>query len=293
MTHKFAFVGFGEVGNVLAKDLKIHGYTITAFDLKFGDLESPPYKNANQQGVKICEKATQAVCNADIIFSAVTANQTIEAALSVRDAIKPNSWYVDVNSASPETKCRAAEMIDGAGGRYIEASIMSPIHPKGITSPIILAGPHAKKFEAIANDLGFSRTQFYSTTPGKAAAAKLCRSIVVKGMETLITESLLAARSYGVEEFVLSSLENLFPHPNWKKHAHYMITRSVLHGDRRSEEMQEATKTVQSIGCSPIMSSACADRQKLSAAFSAYSQETDLNDLLDVMLVKANEDKPL
>ena len=43
----------------------------------------------------------------------------------------------------------------------------------------------------------------FSDRVGSASAAKMCRSVIVKGMEALLGESLLAARRYGVEGAVL------------------------------------------------------------------------------------------
>ena len=85
---------------------------------------------------------------------------------------------------------------------------------------------------------------------------------MIKGLEALISESLLSARHYGVEQEVLSSLNNLFPMENWPRHAHYMITRTLEHGVRRAEEMREAALTVQAAGLEPQMSQATAERQE-------------------------------
>ncbi len=69
-------------------------------------------------------------------------------------------------------------------------------------------------------------------TPSSAALRrfKLCRSILTKGIEALLTESLMAARRYGVEADVLASLGDMLPLPDWTKTANYMVSRSVRHG---------------------------------------------------------------
>ena len=116
-------------------------------------------------------------------------------------------------------------------------------------------------FYLIAGSLGFSGMTVFSDRLGKAAAAKLCRSVMVKGIEALLAEALLAARHYDVEDTVLASLDDLFPGPEWARLSRYMISRSVEHGERRSEEMREAARTVQEAGVEPLMSAACAERQ--------------------------------
>ena len=44
----------------------------------------------------------------------------------------------------------------------------------------------------------------------------MCRSVIVKGMEALLGESLLAARRYGVENAVLESLDSLLNSDDWR-----------------------------------------------------------------------------
>lgn len=268
-----ALIGFGEVGQTLAAGLPSQ-LSINAFDIQPARLDTPP--------AHVQSRSTAAACaeDAQLVISAVTAEATVEAARAVSKAIPAGAFYLDVNSASPSAKVTAAECIERRGGRYIEASIMSPIHPKGMAAPILLGGSHARTFEGMAEQLGFANARFYADTHGPTAAVKLCRSVMVKGMEALITESLLAAQHYGVEEDVLASLGNLFPHPDWPGHSQYMISRTLQHGQRRAEEMREAASTVADAGVTPWMSDAAAKRQDFAASLSLR----DAHDTLDAML---------
>ena len=132
-------------------------------------------------------------------------------------------------------------MIEAAGGRYVEAAVMSPIAPRRLGSPLLLGGPHARQFLPLAQALGFSGVDGLCRRRSAAAsAAKMCRCVIVKGLEALLAESLLTARRHGVEAAVLASLQDLFPVGDWDELARYMISRSVQHGRRRAEEMAEA-----------------------------------------------------
>ena len=104
---------------------------------------------------------------------------------------------------------------------------------------------------------------------------------MVKGIEALLTESLLAARHHGVEATVLASLQDLFPAADWRKLAQYMISRSLIHGKRRAEEMREVTVTVTNAGLTPHMSAACAERQDWAAQFRSAADEQTLEAMLD------------
>ena len=121
----------------------------------------------------------------------------------------------------------------------------------------------------------------YSEEVGRAAASKLCRSVITKGLESLLTESLLAARHYGVEKEVLDSLSNILPPADWQAVATYFISRSLLHGRRRSEEMAEAAATVEEAGVEPLMSLAASERQLRAAGHADALAEPDLAAVID------------
>ena len=293
-TGKIALIGFGEVGQILCEDLKGYGARdIGAWDIKFSDLRSNPSRAAEAMNIGVPRGSAAAVANAGMIISAVTAGQTIEAASAAAENIQAEAYFLDLNSASPGMKLAASDIINEAGGKYVEGAVMSPIGPKRMESPIILGGPYAKSFAVLAQDLGFSGVQEFSSEYGAASAAKMCRSVIVKGVEALLSEALLTARRYNVENAVIDSLTDLFPGPNWTSLAPYMISRSLIHGDRRAEEMNEVSKTVEEVGLTPLMSRACAERQKRAARFSRFADYDDLDALLDAVLGAANKESSL
>lgn len=283
MTSRIALIGFGEVGRILAEDLSATAAALSAFDVKFVDPKSGPSASAQATGIWAALSASEAVAGCNVVISAVTAAQTLAAARSVCSAIVRDAIFLDLNSASPGVKREAAEAIHRAGGRYVEAAVMSPVPPKRIATPMLLGGPHAEAFVGEARALGFSSAEFFSAEIGKASAAKMCRSVMVKGIEALLSESLLAARSYGVEDTVLKSLNDLFPGPDWTSLARYMISRTLEHGTRRAEEMREVAHTIAEAGLEPHMSSAAAERQAWAPQFASALSKQDLDDMLDAM----------
>jgi 3-hydroxyisobutyrate dehydrogenase-like beta-hydroxyacid dehydrogenase len=190
---------------------------------------------------------------------------------------------------SPVVKQQTAAIIEAGRGRYVEAAIMAPIAPKRIASPILLGGPHAQAFVERARPLGFSGAKPFSDKIGRASATKMCRSVIIKGMEALLTESLLAARRHGVHETVIQSLQNLLPGSDWHSLARYMISRSLQHGARRAEEMREVAVTVRESGLHPWMSEATAERQQWAAPFGELANVSDLESMLDRLLSAAAE----
>lgn len=281
---RIGLLGFGEVGQRLARDL--HGQTdapLCAWDLKFDDPGSGPSMALEELDFVEAGDTAGDVADCDMVISAVTAAEAVAAARSVRTGLRRGARFVDLNSVSPATRRDAAAVIGEAGGRYVEAVVMSAIEPRGIASPVLLGGPHAESALQPLARLGFSGARFCSAELGRASATKMCRSVLVKGTEALLAEALLAARHYGVEDAVLESLQDLFPAPDWRERARYMISRSLQHGTRRAEEMREAARTVRDAGINPWMAEACTERQDWAAGFGNALGQEGLAGMLDVI----------
>ena len=280
---RIALIGFGEVGQTLGADLLAAGCRVSAFDPLFAAPDSPPSRALTGIPVAPAESPSRAVREAELVISAVTAASDVDAAHAVAPHLAPGTFYLDVNSVSPRTKIECAEVIGKSGGRFVEAAVMSPIAPKRVASPMLLGGPHAQEFIARARALGFAGQPFADEI-GRASATKMCRSVIIKGVESLLCESLVAARHYGVEKVVLDSLSDLLPVGDWEKVASYMISRALEHGVRRAEEMREAAKTIAEAGLDPLMASATAEREQWAASYrDARMLRHDLIAMLDAM----------
>lgn len=289
---RIALIGYGEVGQVLAADLKVAGVSdVVLWDRLFPISSSAPSRVAEWAKARTASSMAEAVTGRTLIISAVTAANCVPAAREAAGAIAREAIYFDLNSVAPQTKCAAAAAIEAAGGRYVEAAVMSPIGPKRIGSPMLIGGPHAAAFEPLARTLGFTGIRVFDSAIGRASAAKMCRSVMVKGLEALFAESLLAARRHGVERTVLESLRDLFPNEEWERIATYMISRSLEHGRRRAEEMREAAQAVADAGLDPLMSLACAARQEWAASRQPAHAPASLAELLDAVLASSGTEK--
>jgi 3-hydroxyisobutyrate dehydrogenase-like beta-hydroxyacid dehydrogenase len=280
---RICLIGFGEVGQILAADLA-GAADLSAYDILFGKPDSIPSRALKDHRIRGGKSAGDAASDADMILSAVTAASDLDAAKSAAEGLPRGAFFVDFNSASPGMKQKAAAIVERAGGRYVEAAVMSPFPPKRLSTSMLLGGPHAKVFLDQAKALGFSGASVYSEEVGPASATKMCRSVMIKGIEALLTESMLAGRHYGVEKAVLDSLSDLLPVGDWERLARYMISRSLEHGKRRAEEMREVAVTVREAGIEPLMSSATAERQDRAAAHKSALTHEQLGAMLDAIL---------
>jgi 3-hydroxyisobutyrate dehydrogenase-like beta-hydroxyacid dehydrogenase len=254
-------VGYGEVGRILAEDLRKDDLRVVAFDLKLQTDQAKSLRgHATAHGVGLAASHAELAASADFIVSAVTASQAVPVAQACAPTIKRDAWFLDFNSASPGAKQRAAALIDGGGGRYVEGAVMTSIPPYRIKVPLLLGGNGAAELAPLLVALGFN-AKAASDELGVASAVKMCRSVMIKGLEAMVIESFTTARAYGVEDAVLASLSETFPGINWEKQGAYFFQRVIEHGRRRSEEVREVAETVREAGLVPWSAQGTAERQ--------------------------------
>lgn len=258
---RIGLIGYGEVGRILAEDLRQLTMHVTAYDLKLdGDHAGAMHEHARTHGVKLAASHAGLAAVSDLVISAVTASQAVPVARACTGSVKPGAFFLDCNSASPRAKITAAGLIDAAGGRYVEGAVMTSIPPHRIRVPLLLGGPNAAALEPALKVMGFE-ARVASEKLGVASATKMCRSVMIKGLEAMVIESFTAARAYGVEDQVLASLAETFPGINWEQQGSYFFQRAIQHGRRRAEELREVAETVRDAGLIPWSASGTAERQ--------------------------------
>jgi len=264
MTEKIAFIGFGEAGQTIVRGLLAAGAPrIRAYDILFDDPADAGRlrEAAGSLGVAAARNHEDAVRDADIVFLAVTASSSLQAALSCLPGLKKGQLFLDINSVSPRRKIETAARVAPTGAAYVDVAVMAPVAPYEHKVPCLIGGPGAAALLPRARALGM-KMDLVSEAVGQASAIKMFRSIMIKGLEALVLEAMLAASEYRVEERVLASLEETFPSLDWEKLSGYMLERVVSHGRRRAAEMREVAETLQGIGIEPLMAAATAARQQ-------------------------------
>ena len=257
------FVGFGEAAYHLTKGLQTEGLTTTAaYDIH----TNTPGRGekirarAAETGTTLCSDSAELASRSKIIISAVTVDQAVAAAQQTAPHLTPEHLYADLNSISPKAKQEVARIVEATGARFCEIAVMGPVPPKKHKVPLLLGGAGAPEFEALFAPLGMNLDIVATDRTGSAAAVKMFRSVVYKGLEALLFECVLGASQYGAEGRVFKSLEASIPGVDWEKLASYMISRVVVHGERRAREMDEVAKTLSELDIEPLMASATARR---------------------------------
>jgi 3-hydroxyisobutyrate dehydrogenase-like beta-hydroxyacid dehydrogenase len=262
-----AFIGFGEVGQRFARDFAVNsGVCLKAYDILFdvgrGGLHL--LSRAGTLGVEACSSAADASSAAQVIVSAVTADASESVAAAAASFLKSSQIFFDINSASPETKRRSAAAVARTGAAYVEGAVMAPVKEPGIRVPILACGPKAEYAAKLLNKLGMN-IKPVAQDYGKASAIKLCRSIMIKGMEALIVDCATAANAWGVSAEVFGSLGSSFPSIDWDALSKSMAERVAKHGLRRAAEMRETADMLAALDLDPSLVLAVAEAQRLGA----------------------------
>jgi hypothetical protein len=138
---------------------------------------------------------------------------------------------------------------------------MSPVQPAALNAPLLVSGPHAEDGAAMLAALGFAKIKLAGARVGDASATKMVRSVMIKGIEALTAEMILAADQAGVREGVLASLGG-----DWPAKVDYNLDRMLAHGTRRAAEMDEVVATLTELGIDPLMTRGTVTRQRVMGA---------------------------
>ncbi len=262
---RIGLIGYGEVGKIFSAGLRGQPGVaeVGAWDLKFdrADTRAAERAHAAQAGVQAHDLSASLCAASELLISAVTASNTRAVAEEAARHLRPGTLFLDLNSASPGIKQQSAALVEAAGGHYVEAGVMTSVPPYGIRVPMLLGGARAAELAQRLAAWGMS-AEVVSERLGVASAIKMCRSVMIKGLEALVIESYSAARAWGVEAHVLPTLAETFPGIDWPRQGAYFFSRVVQHGQRRAEEMRESARTVQEAGFEPLMTRAIADKQQ-------------------------------
>ncbi|MFQ6022377.1 MAG: DUF1932 domain-containing protein [Acidiferrobacterales bacterium] len=256
------FIGFGEAGYHIAKGLHEAGApAISAYDiaLGFADRRATLEQRAAEAGVRLCDSLEEMAKRSEVIFSTVVSSVARDVAEQAAAFLSPCHVYLDLNSTSPATKQQVAAIIGQSGACFVEAAVMAGVRPLGHKVPMLLCGEAVPDLLARLAPYGMCLEDF-GRDIGRATATKMFRSIIVKGLEALFLECVVASSRYGVAERVLESVGVGYPGVDWNKLARYLIGRTAIHGERRAHEMEEVAETLRVMGIEPIMADAAARR---------------------------------
>ncbi|MGH2404466.1 MAG: DUF1932 domain-containing protein, partial [bacterium] len=181
------------------------------------------------------------VAQAAVVVSLVTPDAAEDAAAAVAPFLHPGAWYVDMNSISGEAAARIASLIEGRGGRFVDAAVMGPIPLMKLQVPVWVSGTAAEELKTLMAARGLAATVI-SSRPGDASSLKMLWSVMTKGTIALLAEALTAAHRLGLLEPLLALVRQEYGNTGTPAMIIRMLRSTTVSGARRLQEMRGAKR---------------------------------------------------
>jgi 3-hydroxyisobutyrate dehydrogenase len=245
-------LGYGEVGRAFAeRAAQAPGGSVTVY---LRDRERVASAPAAERIVFTDLGDMTALARPDVVMSVTTPDSAQALAEHFATAGRPGQWYLDLNSTGPSVKEAVARALDGTGVRMADGAIMGRgITIDGARVPIIIAGNRSDDLATALIGLGFN-ARAIGVEPGAAAAVKMARGVIVKGLEAACAESLVVARRFGVVDEVMASLKPTFENGSVRELVEMLLRTHLIHAERRLQEARMIERTVSDAGVAPIVS---------------------------------------
>ncbi len=244
---KIAFLGLGEVGSTLARDLLSQKIDVSGWD---------PNPRNLPDGLHFAASNPDAAKNADVILSANLASVAVEVAQEVVPHLRDGQLYADMNTASPAVKREIDALFAESPAQFTDVAIMAPIKPKGIRTPMLACGRGASKFAELLTPVTMPVTVL--TEPaGQAATQKLVRSVFYKGLAAVVIETLEVAEKLDLVAYAREQLLTLLYDEDMIDR---LVSGSIIHARRRIHEMDAVIEMLEQANVQPLTSTAARQR---------------------------------
>ncbi|MDX1575654.1 MAG: hypothetical protein R3285_05645, partial [Kiloniellales bacterium] len=163
--------------------------------------------------------------------------------------------FVDLNSITAAMVREIAGLFEGSGIDLVDGAVLGNFRAGGRVR-VLLAGPRAEEVRGLLAGERFEPSCI-DGAPGDASAIKMLRSVLMKGLEALFVESLVAAEVQGLRPAFLQAFGDLDERPFATTMEVQTVThlvhaarrlgeiervQSVLRADRVDDTMTEASR---------------------------------------------------
>ena len=242
---RVAVLGLGEAGSALAADLARAGDEVFGYD---------PAPVQPISGVEVYESPEVAVAGCDLVLAVTHASQAARLLGSVVEKLDEGLIYADLSTSSPGLKKAQANQVADREALFVDVALMAPVPGRGLATPALASGSGALQYATLINARG-GRVEVVDEQPGTAAARKLLRSVVMKGLAALLIESTEAAERFGVGDWFWDHLVEQFGAMD-EALLRRLRLATFTHAGRRIEEMEAARELLIELGVPPTMTEA-------------------------------------
>jgi 3-hydroxyisobutyrate dehydrogenase-like beta-hydroxyacid dehydrogenase len=250
---KIGILSIGEMGYHWARVLTGRGVKVQTYAQ---DRSETTRKRAENMGVEGVPSLQNLVENVDLIVSIVVPFAAKRVASKVAKAVAQSGrkglLYLDANAISPMTADEIGKVLERSGVGFVDGCIIGSASKMDKGAVVYVSGPQAPRILDLGS-YGLS-VKVLGPTVAQASAFKVVYAGLTKGLQGLFVELLMGARSFGLLDEILNRYEESFPGLLEKVAPSIVALR--VHAGRRSEEMDELTRTFNHHGMTPFMAPA-------------------------------------
>jgi 3-hydroxyisobutyrate dehydrogenase len=240
-----AIIGGGEVGRAYAHAVATRSsHTAVVCDPR---PKRPTLQLVDATGISLFREAGPWLSDMDRVWVCVTGDIATSVCRELLKFVRPGAVIVDLTTASPQDKRESFDLATEKGLGYVDAVILGAVALTGARTPLLAAGATAGAAMQEFVALGAPVRTFAQARAGDAAALKLLRTILTKGLEALAVECLVAAERQGVRGELYEAMSDVDA-TGFTRFLDMLVTTHVQHCTRRLHEVERAEVQLSSMG---------------------------------------------
>ncbi len=237
-----AVLGVGEAGGLIAADLIAKGVIVNGYD---------PKPVLMPDGVIHCQTPQEAVARADAVIAVTPGSDADTAMRQCIDDLAPHAFYADFSTNAPSVKRELAGLAEAHGIPFVDVALMTLVPGHGLYTPVMVAGTAAESFKEVFSALGMP-VETVAGEAGEAAARKLLRSVMMKGLAAVVIESMRAGEAAGCADWLWQNLSQQIASAT-EETVGRLVAGTATHAVRRLHEMECSQAMLESLGVDPLM----------------------------------------
>lgn len=205
---KIAFIGLGNMGTPMARNLLKAGHALAVNDLNIKAVEGLVADGARQ-----CASPAEAAREADLVLTMLPAPAHVEKVLSsdkgVLSTIKPGVPIVDCSTIDPASVRRLAQLARAQGNDLADAPVSGGTGGAAAGTLTFMVGASEELFsriQPVLQDMG--RRIVHCGDVGNGQVAKICNNLLLGISMIAVSEAMSLGVSQGIDAKVLADIIN-------------------------------------------------------------------------------------
>jgi len=203
MDRRVGFIGLGTMGAPMARNVSAGGFDLTVWNRSPGPAEA-----LQRDGVAVAESPATLAAACDVVVIMVTGPEALEAVVAsdrgVVHGLTADTLVINMSTVSREATLAAAERVEQAGGRFVDAPVSGTKKPAEDAALVVLAGGEATdldRAEPVLRTMG--RAVVRCGGVGQGTDTKHAVNLLLGGMMQSFVEALSFGQKRGLSRDTL------------------------------------------------------------------------------------------